>query len=166
LGIDKAKTKPLQSDVFAEGIQYVIGNETLVEFGTVKKSILKYFDIKQEVLYADINWNLVLKLVSTKLKFQDIPKFPEVRRDFSLLIDEAVSFEAIYQVARQTEKTLLKNIQLFDVYQGDNLPEGKKSYAVSFILQDNQKTLTDEQIDAVMGNLQQKLTTELGVSLR
>jgi phenylalanyl-tRNA synthetase beta chain len=137
-----------------------------VEFGTVKKSILKYFDIKQEVLYADINWNLVLKLVSTKLKFQDIPKFPEVRRDFSLLIDEAVSFEAIYQVARQTEKTLLKNIQLFDVYQGDNLPEGKKSYAVSFILQDNQKTLTDEQIDAVMGNLQQKLTTELGVSLR
>ncbi|MFY8213433.1 MAG: phenylalanine--tRNA ligase subunit beta [Flavobacterium sp.] len=166
LGIDKAKTKPLQSDVFAEGVQYVIGNETLVEFGAVKKSILKYFDIKQEVLYADINWNLVLKLVSTKLKFQDIPKFPEVRRDFSLLIDETVSFEAIYQVARQTEKTLLKNIQLFDVYQGDNLPEGKKSYAVSFILQDNQKTLTDEQIDAVMGNLQQKLTTELGVSLR
>ncbi len=166
LGIDKAKTKPLQSDVFAEGVQYVIGNETLVEFGTVKKSILKYFDIKPEVLYADINWNLILKLVSTKLKFQDIPKFPEVRRDFSMLIDEAVSFDAIYQLAKQTEKNLLKNVQLFDVYQGDSLPEGKKSYAVSFILQDNSKTLTDEQIDAVMNNLQEKLTSELGVSLR
>ena len=166
MGIDKAKTKPLQSDVFAEGVQYAIGNDTLVEFGTVKKAILKYFDIKQEVFYADINWNLVLKLVSTKTKFQDIPKFPEVRRDFSMLIDEAVSFDAIYQLAKQTEKILLKNIQLFDVYQGDNLPEGKKSYAVSFILQDSSKTLTDEQIDAVMSNLQEKLTTELGVSLR
>ena len=166
MGIDKAKTKPLQSDVFAEGVQYAIGNDTLVEFGTVKKAILKYFDIKQEVFYADINWNLVLKLVSTKMKFQDIPKFPEVRRDFSMLIDEAVSFDAIYHLAKQTEKTLLKNIQLFDVYQGDKLPEGKKSYAVSFILQDSSKTLTDEQIDAVMSNLQDKLTTELGVSLR
>jgi phenylalanyl-tRNA synthetase beta chain len=166
MGIDKAKTKPLQSDVFAEGVQYAIGNDTLVEFGTVKKAILKYFDIKQEVFYADINWNLVLKMVSTKMKFQDIPKFPEVRRDFSMLIDEAVSFDAIYQLAKQTEKTLLKNIQLFDVYQGDKLPEGKKSYAVSFILQDSSKTLTDEQIDAVMSNLQEKLTTELGVSLR
>ncbi len=166
IGIDKSKTKPLQSDVFAEGVQYAVGNETLVEFGTVKKSILKYFDIKQEVFYADINWNLVLKLVSTKTKFQDIPKFPEVRRDFSMLIDEAVSFDAIYQLAKQTEKILLKNIQLFDVYQGDSLPEGKKSYAVSFILQDNSKTLTDEQIDAVMNNLQEKLTSELGVSLR
>ena len=166
MGIDKAKTKPLQSDVFAEGVQYAIGNDTLVEFGTVKKAILKYFDIKQEVFYADINWNLVLKMVSTKTKFQDIPKFPEVRRDFSMLIDEAVSFDSIYQLAKQTEKILLKNIQLFDVYQGDNLPEGKKSYAVSFILQDSSKTLTDEQIDAVMSNLQEKLTTELGVSLR
>ena len=166
MGIDKAKTKPLQSDVFAEGVQYAIGNDTLVEFGTVKKTILKYFDIKQEVFYADINWNLVLKLVSTKMKFQDIPKFPEVRRDFSMLIDEAVSFDAIYHLAKQTEKTLLKSIQLFDVYQGDKLPEGKKSYAVSFILQDSSKTLTDEQIDAVMSKLQEKLTTELGVSLR
>lgn len=166
MGIDKAKTKPLQSDVFAEGVQYAIGNDTLVEFGTVKKAILKYFDIKQEVFYADINWNLVLKMVSTKMKFQDIPKFPEVRRDFSMLIDEAVSFDAIYHLAKQTEKTLLKNIQLFDVYQGDKLPEGKKSYAVSFILQDSSKTLTDEQIDAVMSKLQEKLTTELGVSLR
>jgi phenylalanyl-tRNA synthetase beta chain len=166
MGIDKAKTKPLQSDVFAEGVQYAIGNDTLVEFGTVKKVILKYFDIKQEVFYADINWNLVLKMVSTKMKFQDIPKFPEVRRDFSMLIDEAVSFDAIYHLAKQTEKTLLKNIQLFDVYQGDKLPEGKKSYAVSFILQDSSKTLTDEQIDAVMSNLQEKLTAELGVSLR
>jgi phenylalanyl-tRNA synthetase beta chain len=83
-----------------------------------------------------------------------------------MLIDEAVSFDSIYQLAKQTEKILLKNIQLFDVYQGDNLPEGKKSYAVSFILQDSSKTLTDEQIDAVMSNLQEKLTTELGVSLR
>ena len=166
LGIDKIKVEPVKSDVFAEGIAMVIGEETLVEFGTVKKSILKHFDIKQEVMFADFNWNLVLKLISNKIKFIDIPKYPEVRRDLALLIDENVAFDAVYKIARQTEKSLLKNILLFDVYTGSNLPEGKKSYAVSFTLQDHSKTLTDEQIDKVMLKLQKNLASELGATLR
>ncbi len=166
LGVCKTQSKPLTSDVFAEGLAIVCGNDTLVEFGTVKKSILKHFDIKQELFYADFNWSLVLKLLSTKIKFTDIPKYPEVRRDLALLVDEAVAFESIYNIARQTEKSLLKNVNLFDVYQGKNLPEGKKSYAVSFTLQDTTKTLTDEQIDKIMSKLQKNMETELGASLR
>jgi phenylalanyl-tRNA synthetase beta chain len=137
-----------------------------VEFGTVKKSILKHFDIKQEVLFADFNWNLILKLINNKIKFTDIPKYPEVRRDLALLVDTSVAFDAIYNVARQTEKSLLKDVNLFDVYEGKNLPEGKKSYAVSFTLQDSTKTLTDEQIDKIMSKLQKNLETEVGASLR
>ncbi|MDI1256646.1 MAG: phenylalanine--tRNA ligase subunit beta [Flavobacterium sp.] len=166
LGIEKSNNQPLVSDVFAEGIAIAVGNEILVELGTVKKSILKHFDIKQEVLFADFNWNAVLKLLSNKIKFREIPKYPEVRRDFALLVDETTSFESIYNIARQTEKVLLKEIDLFDVYQGKNLPEGKKSYAVSFILQDTSKTLTDDQIEKIMGKLKQKFENELGATLR
>ena len=166
LGIEKTKNQPVTSDVFAEGIALTVGTETLVEFGTLKKSILKHFDIKQEVFYADFNWASVLKLVSTKIKFTDIPKYPEVRRDLALLVDEAVAFESVYKIAIQTEKSLLKDINLFDVYQGKNLPEGKKSYAVSFTIQDSSKTLTDEQIDKVMSKLQKNFENELVAVLR
>jgi phenylalanyl-tRNA synthetase beta chain len=166
LGIAKIKTEPLKSDVFAEGLRMSVGEETLVEFGTIKKSILKHFDIKQDVFYADFNWNVVLKIVNTKIKFVDIARYPEVRRDLALLVDESVSFDSIYAIARQSEKSLLKSVVLFDVYTGNNLPEGKKSYAVSFTIQDTSKTLTDEQIDKVMGKVQKNLTTELGAILR
>lgn len=166
LGIHKIQNKPAASDVFAEGIAIASGNDTLVEFGTVKKSILKHFDIKQEVFYADFNWNLILKLIGSKIKFTDIPKYPEVRRDLALLVDETIAFDAIYNIARQTEKSLLKDVNLFDVYQGKNLPEGKKSYAVSFTLQDSTKTLTDEQIDKIMSKLLKNMENELGASLR
>jgi len=166
LGICKIQNKPVTSDIFAEGIAIACGNDTLVEFGTVKKSILKHFDIKQEVFFADFNWNLILKLVGTKIKFTDIPKYPEVRRDLALLVDQSVAFDAIYNIARQTEKSLLKDINLFDVYEGKNLPEGKKSYAISFTLQDNSKTLTEEQIDKIMSKLKKNMETELGASLR
>ena len=166
LGIQKTQNVPVAADVFSEGIAISQGNEILVEFGVVKKSILKHFDIKQEVLFADFNWALILKLLSNKIKYVEIPKYPEVRRDLSLLLDDSVSFDAIYNIARQTEKSLLKDISLFDVYQGKNLPEGKKSYAVSFTIQDNTKTLTDVQIDKIMGKLQKNLETELGASLR
>jgi phenylalanyl-tRNA synthetase beta chain len=166
LGICKIQNKPAESDVFAEGTAIACGNDILVEFGTIKKSILKHFDIKQEVLFADFNWNLILKLISNKIKFTDIPKYPEVRRDLALLVDDSVAFDAIYSIAHQTEKSLLKDVSLFDVYQGKNLPEGKKSYAVSFTLQDNTKTLTDEQIDKIMNRLQKNLESEVGASLR
>ena len=166
LGICKTQNKPVESDVFAEGIAVACGNDILLEFGTIKKSILKHFDIKQEVLFADFNWNLILKLISNKIKFTDIPKYPEVRRDLALLVDNSVTFDTIYDIACKTEKSLLKDINLFDVYQGKNLPEGKKSYAVSFTLQDNTKTLTDEQIDKIMNKLQKNLESEVGASLR
>jgi phenylalanyl-tRNA synthetase beta chain len=166
LGIKKTQNLPMTSDVFSEGIAIGFGSDTLVEYGVVKKSILKHFDIKQEVLFADFNWALILKLLSNKIKYTEIPKYPEVRRDLSLLLDDSVSFDAVYNLARQTEKSLLKDISLFDVYQGKNLPEGKKSYAVSFTIQDNTKTLTDVQIDKIMSKLQKNLETELGASLR
>ena len=151
LGIQKTQNLPMTSDVFSEGIAIGFGNDIIVEYGVVKKSVLKHFDIKQEVLFADFNWALILKLLSNKIKFTEIPKYPEVRRDLSLLLDDNVTFDSIYSIARQTEKSLLKDISLFDVYQGKNLPEGKKSYAVSFTIQDTTKTLTDVQIDKIMG---------------
>jgi phenylalanyl-tRNA synthetase beta chain len=166
LGIQKTQNQPLSTDVFAEGIAISLGKETVVELGVVKKSILKHFGIKQEVFFADFNWAAILKLVSNKIKYTEIPKYPEVRRDLALLIDQAVSYESIYTIARQTEKSLLKNIDLFDVYEGQNLPEGKKSYALSFSIQDSSKTLTDEQIDKIMNKLQKNFETELGAVLR
>jgi phenylalanyl-tRNA synthetase beta chain len=166
LGIQKMQNQPVISDVFSEGI--AIGNSSgnLVEFGVVKKSILKHFGIKQEVFFADFNWALILKLIATKIKYTEIPKYPEVRRDLALLIDQSVTYDSIYNIARQTEKTLLKDINLFDVYEGQNLPEGKKSYALSFTIQDSSKTLTDVQIDKIMSKLQQNFETELGAILR
>jgi phenylalanyl-tRNA synthetase beta chain len=166
LGISKTQYKPVTSDVFAEGIAIATGTETLVEFGTVKKSILKHFDIKQEVFYADFNWNAILKSLSYKIKFTEISKYPEVRRDLALLVDEKVAFDDVYNIARQTEKSLLKDITLFDVYVGANLPEGKKSYAVSFTIQDDSKTLTDTQIEKIMNKLQSNFETQLGAQLR
>jgi phenylalanyl-tRNA synthetase beta chain len=166
LGIQKTQNQPLSTDVFAEGIAISLGKETVVELGVVKKSILKHFGIKQEVFFADFNWAAILKLVSNKIKYTEIPKYPEVRRDLALLIDQAVTYESIYTIARQTEKSLLKNIDLFDVYEGQNLPEGKKSYALSFSIQDSSRTLTDEQIDKIMNKLQKNFETELGAVLR
>ncbi|MCL9809528.1 phenylalanine--tRNA ligase subunit beta [Flavobacterium luminosum] len=168
LGLKKSLiSNPLKTDVFAEGMVYLLGTSTLVEFGTIKKSVLKQFDIKQEVFFADFNWNAIMKHISANnIKYTEIAKYPEVRRDLALLLDNSVEFAQIYDLAVKAEKNLLKEISLFDVYQGSNLPEGKKSYAVSFILQDTTKTLTDSQIDKVMSKLTQTFETELGASLR
>lgn len=166
LGIQKTQNQPLTTDVYSEGIAISLGKDTIVEIGVVKKSILKHFGIKQEVFFADFNWAAILKLISNKVKFTEIPKYPEVRRDLALLLDQAVTYESIYIIAKQTEKSLLKNIDLFDVYEGQNLPEGKKSYALSFSIQDSSKTLTDEQIDKIMSKLQKNFETELGAVLR
>ncbi|WP_299441850.1 phenylalanine--tRNA ligase subunit beta [uncultured Aquimarina sp.] len=167
LGVKVSKTSPIKNDLFSEGISYSLGKSKLVEFGIIKRSVLKHFSISQEVLYADFNWDTILEFARrTKIKFTDIPKFPEVRRDFALLLDNAVTFEEIHTIAKQTEKQLLKNINLFDVYEGKNLPEGKKSYAVSFTLQDDHKTLTDKQIDKIMNKLQYNFENKLGAELR
>lgn len=167
LGIEqKTVAIPVVNDIFAEGLALAIGKEIIVEFGSIKKTVVKHFDIKQEVVYADFNWGKLQKYISNKIKYTDIPKYPEVRRDFALLVDETIQFEQIFNLAKQTEKSVLKQVKLFDVYQGKNLPEGKKSYAVSFILQDDTKTLTDSQIDKIMGKLQSQFESQLGASLR
>ncbi|XCF05231.1 phenylalanine--tRNA ligase subunit beta [Tamlana crocina] len=167
LGISRFKEAPITNDLFSEGLTLGLGKNKLVDFGLVKKSVLKHFDISQEVIYADFNWDAILDLVKhNKIKFTEIPKYPEVRRDFALLLDDNVTFESIYNIAKQSEKQLLKAVNLFDVYQGKNLPKGKKSYAVSFTLQDDKKTLTDKQIDKIMNKLQSNFEKQLGAELR
>ena len=119
------------------------------------------------MLYADFNWDNVITLAKhSDIKFKDIPKYPEVRRDFALLLDDNVTFETINNIAKQTEKQLLKAVNLFDVYQGKNLTKGKKSYAISFTLQDEKKTLTDKRIDKIMNKLQSNFESQLGAELR
>lgn len=167
LGLNRLKSSPIKSDVFSEGMSFSLGKKNIVDFGLVKKSVLKHFGVSQNVLFADFNWDNVLEMAKhNSIKFKPIPRYPEVRRDFALLIDNTVSFENIYTIAKQTEKQLLKNVNLFDVYEGKNLPEGKKSYAVSFILQDEHKTLTDKQIDKIMSKLQSNFESKLGAELR
>tara|TARA_B100000678_G_scaffold42160_1_gene31513 strand:- start:2253 stop:4679 length:2427 start_codon:yes stop_codon:yes gene_type:complete len=167
LGIKNLKAAASKNDVFAEGLMLSSAKAKLVEFGVVKKSILKHFDVDQEVLFADFNWDAVIEIAKTQSnKFVGIPKYPEVRRDFALLLDETVSYAEIETIAAQTEKKLLKEVNLFDVYQGDNLPEGKKSYAVSFTFQDENKTMTDKQIDKIMSKLQYRFENELKAELR
>ena len=167
LGISRVQESPLNNDLFSEGLELGLGKMKLVNFGLVKKSILKHFDISQDVVFADFNWDTILDMVKrNKISFKATPKYPEVRRDFALLLDDKVSFKDIHSIANRTEKQLLKNVILFDVYQGENLPHGKKSYAVSFTLQDENKTLTDKQIDKIMKNLQGNFENELGAELR
>ena len=141
--------------------------KVLCEMGTVCHKILKKMDIAQDVFYADLNWdNLMRAIKKNETLYHDISKFPSVSRDLALLIDKSVQFEQIEQIARQTEKKLLKSVELFDVYEGKNLPDGKKSYAVNFILQDESKTLTDKQIEAIMNKLINNLKQKLGAELR
>ncbi|WP_339916482.1 phenylalanine--tRNA ligase subunit beta [Yeosuana marina] len=167
VGISRFQESPITSDLFSEGLELSLSKMKLVSFGLVKKSILKHFDISQEIIFADFNWDTVLDIVKrNKILFKAIPKYPEVRRDFALLLDDNISFKDIYSIANKTEKQLLKNVSLFDVYQGKNLPQGKKSYAVSFTLQDEHKTLTDKQIDKIMNTLQSNFEKELGAELR
>jgi phenylalanyl-tRNA synthetase beta chain len=167
LGITRFNESPIENDLFSEGLSFGLGKVKLIDFGLIKKPILKHFDISQDVLFADFNWDAILDVVKrSSISFKAIPKYPMVRRDFALLIDDKVTFESIYKIAKQSEKQLLKSVNLFDVYQGKNLPAGKKSYAVSFTLQDENKTLTDKQIDKIMKTLQTQFESQLGAELR
>jgi phenylalanyl-tRNA synthetase beta chain len=167
LGINNTRSTATKNDVYADAVALQVGKLDLVSYGIVKKSILKAFDIDRTVYYANFNWDNILEVAKrNKVKFTTIPKYPAVRRDFALLVDSNMAFSDLHKLAKQTEKQLLKDINLFDVYEGKNLPEGKKSYAVSFTLQDEHKTLTDKQVDKVMTKLQQRFEKELGASLR
>ena len=139
----------------------------LAVFGMVHPKIRKMLDIDQEVFFADLNWNaLMTEIAKHKVQYSEISKYPEVKRDFALLIDKQVTFAEIEKIAFDTERKLLKKVTLFDVYEGKNLPEGKKSYAVNFVLQDETKTLTDSQIDAIMKKMLANFEAKLGAALR
>lgn len=143
------------------------GGKVFGEMGIVSRKLQKQADIDNQVFFAELNWDALVKAVrKTVVTFKEISKFPSVSRDLALLLDNNVEFEQIERIARQTEKKLLKKVELFDVYQGKNLPDGKKSYAVNFILQDEQKTLNDKQIDAIMNKLIANLKKQLGAELR
>ena len=156
------------NDIFSSSI--VIenrGGKLLAEMGIIAKKHLKTFDIDVPVYYAEINWTLLMRAVrKNTVSFREISKFPPVSRDLALLVDASVEFVQIEKIAYQSEKKLLKKVELFDVYEGKNLPEGKKSYAVNFILQDEEKTLTEKHIEAVMGKLINNLKKQLGAELR
>lgn len=167
LGLNGFAEEGVENDVFSEGIGFKRNKETLVEFGIIKKAIAKKLDIDAEVFYADFNWDIVLKQISTKnFNLKPIAKFPGSERDFALLLDDSVKFVDLKNAALSTEKKLLKEVTLFDVYTGKNLPEGKKSYAINFTFQDEHKTLTDKQVDKIMSKLKQRFETDFGASLR
>ena len=160
--------KKTANDIFAAGITVENrGGKKLIEMGVLSKKVLKEADINVPVYYAEMSWSALMKLVSKNhVLYSEICKYPAVSRDLALLVDNAVEFGQIEQIARQTEKKLLKSVELFDVYEGKNLPAGKKSYAVNFMLQDETKTLNDKQIDAIMQKLIANLTKQLGAELR
>lgn len=161
-------TEASDNNIFDKGLRMKTrGGKVLVDMGIVNHHVLRRFDIEQPVYYAEIDWTELMKATrKNSLLFQELSKYPAVSRDLALLVDANVEFAQIEQIARQTEKKLLKQVVLFDVYQGKNLPEGKKSYAVNFILQDESRTLTDKAIEAIMQKLMKNLTTKLHAELR
>lgn len=166
LGITKYISQPVTNDLFSEGISYYVGKELIVEFGVLKKAVVKSFDIKQQICFADFKWDGVLKLIKAKIKFTEINKFPTVKRDYALLIDEKITFDEIFNVVKQVDKNIIKDVTLFDVYQGDKIEDGKKSYAISILMEDNTKTLTDGQIEKTMSKIQYQLENIIGAQLR
>ena len=167
LGITYFSETETKNPIFSEGLAHQIGDKCLVDYGIITKNIASNFNIDSEVFYADFKWdNILEQIVTENFKLKTIPKFPKVKRDLALLVDKNVSFDSIRESAIKSERNLLKNINLFDVYTGDKLPENKKSYAISFTLQDEKKTLTDKQIDKIMKKLQQNFEKDFGATLR
>ena len=157
------------SDIFSEGLTYKLkaSGKEIVTMGAIKDKLAKKFGIKQKVYAAEFSWDVLLnKVKKNSVKFTELPRFPEVKRDLALLLDYQVSFADLRNAAYQAEKKLLKNIVLFDVYTGDKIPEGKKQYAISFYLQDPDKTLTDKAVDAIMEKLLRLFKEKFGAELR
>lgn len=154
-------------DIFSEGLTYSHKGKTILDFGYVKNDILQKFNINQEVLFAEISFSILADFVkNNNIQYNETIKFPQIRRDFALLIDDSVSFDALKKIALNTEKNILKAVKLFDVYDGNELPKGKKSYGVSFYFQDPKKTLTDKYVDIIMVKLQNQFEKEFGAQLR
>ena len=171
LGADiySMETDAAPADLFSEGLTYRLpgSDRNLCVIGTVAPARLKQFGIKQPVFAAEISWPALFELVKRdKVKYKELPKFPEVRRDLALLLDEEISYAALRKSAFRSAKKLLKSVTLFDVYRGDRIPENKKQYALNFVLQDVEKTMTDSDVDKVMSKLMRTFTEEFGATLR
>ena len=167
LGVKKLKSERICTHGFSDGLMYKFKKNRLVCFGKLDKNLCKAFSVKSDVYAADFNWDLVLELAGyTKIKHQEVSKFPEVRRDLSLLVDKSVSFDELSNIATQVDNKILKTVNLFDVYEGEKLPEGKKSYALSFIMADDSKTLTDKYVDKVMDRLMKSFKEQVGAEVR
>ncbi|MBL7971327.1 MAG: phenylalanine--tRNA ligase subunit beta [Prolixibacteraceae bacterium] len=161
------KVEGFSNELISEGIQYLLNGKKLVEFGVVAGKVLKAFDIENPVYFADFSMDvLFVELKNNKVLFAELPKYPEVRRDLALLIDKDIQFNQLRDVAFRSERKLLQSVDLFDVYEGKGVPEGKKSYAVSYILRDDEKTLNDKQIEKIMQKLVSAYERELGAQLR
>jgi phenylalanyl-tRNA synthetase beta chain len=170
LGVDRQKVREnaFSNDLYASGISLTTASGRLLgTLGIVDRSLLKRTDVGEEVYYAELSWEALMKEIrKSKVVFSEIPKYPEVKRDLALLLDKDVSFGAIEKTAYESERKALKRVALFDVYEDSRLMPGKKSYAVSFYLQDESKTLTDQQIDQIMHKIQTNLENKLGAKLR
>ena len=168
-GIDiyALQSESIDDDLYADAILFKQGPKELLRMGVVSPIVRKKFDIKQEVYFAEIDFDQLIKMTKkSKVQFKELSKFPEVKRDLALLVDKGVSFSNLRSIAFGAEKKLLKSVSLFDVYEGDKLPEGKKSYALSFILEDRNQTLTDKQIERSMSNIQTQLEQKAGAEVR
>lgn len=169
LGLDSLLSEDGQCehDLFTDGLTLRVLKQTIGTIGWVQPAVRKHVGVKQDVFVADLDWDAILSsLKLVKVQYKELPKTFEVRRDFSLLLNNDVTFASIEQLAKKADKKLLQNVNLFDVYEGKNLPDGKKSYAVSFTFQDQEQTLKDEQIDRIMENIRLSLEKELGAELR
>jgi phenylalanyl-tRNA synthetase beta chain len=156
-----------QNDLYSGALTYSINKKVLATAGIVKPSLLRQFDIKQEVFYGDINWGKVIELVvNNSTRFNEIAKFPAVKRDLSMVLDEGIEFAELKKVAFNVDRKILQQVDIFDVYKGKGIPEGKKSYALSFVLQDSAKTLTDKQIDKVMNNMMNAFKRDFDAEIR
>ncbi|NQD72414.1 phenylalanine--tRNA ligase subunit beta, partial [Sphingobacterium shayense] len=167
LNIVGLQTIEEEGTYFEYGLNYMKGQKTLVSFGSVSPERLKKADVDGKVYFANFDWDLMLKVIAKNtIRFKEVPKFPSVRRDLALLVDESVTFDQLRLIAIKSEKKLLKEVNIFDVYKGDKLPEGKKSYALSFIIQDEEKTLNDKQIEGIIKKLMLNFEKEIGASVR
>ena len=166
LGYSQPGTQPTQHPHLAGGLALLLQNQPVVNVGAVSPALLKRLDVGQPVWYAELDWDWLLKKYRASLTARELPKFPEVRRDLSLVVDQGVTFEQLRTIAQRTEKKLLQAVNVFDVYAGDRLEAGKKSYSVSFLLQDPSQTLTDQAIDQVMQRLMQQFEKQAGALIR
>lgn len=167
LGISNVIATEISDETITNGLNYSIGKKKLARFGWVNKSILRKMDIRQEVFFAELNWeNLVGTYTHTSVRFREIPKFPTVRRDLALVVDKNTRFETLRTIAFHTEQELLRAVNLFDVYEGDKIESGKKSYALSFILLNDNATLTDKEVEDVMNRLISAYKEKAGAKIR